>query len=43
MIFLAIGAAALYQAAKYFEISSWTDLKEKLLPKLDEFKNLVSA
>ena len=43
MIFLAIGAAVLYRAAKYFEISSWADFKEKLAPQLKEFKDLVYA
>jgi hypothetical protein len=40
-IYLTIGAAVLYQVAKYFEISSWADLKEKLVPKIKEFKDLV--
>lgn len=43
MIFLAIGAAALYGTAKYFGISSWADLKNRLVPKLREFKDLVYA
>ena len=43
LILLTVGAAALYQVAKYFEISSWTDVKEKLVPKLKEFKDLVYA
>jgi hypothetical protein len=43
LIFLAIGAAVLYRAAKYFGISSWADLKEKLLPQLKEIKDLAFA
>ena len=43
MIFLVLGAAVLYRAAKYFEISSWADFKDKLVPKLKEFKDLVYA
>jgi hypothetical protein len=40
-IFLTIGAVVLYQVAKYFEITSWADFKKKLLPKLEEVKDLV--
>jgi hypothetical protein len=41
LVLLALGTAALYQVAKYLEIASWDDLKNKLAPKLKEFKNLV--
>ncbi len=43
LIFLALGAAVLYRAAKYLEISSWADFKEKLFPQLKELNGLVSA
>ncbi len=43
LIFLALGAAVLYRVAKYLEISSWADLKNTLVPKLKEFKDLAYA
>ncbi|MGZ3899996.1 MAG: hypothetical protein ACXVNM_02830 [Bacteroidia bacterium] len=39
LILITIGAAALYQVAKYYKINSWEDVK-KLLPQI---KGLIGA
>lgn len=43
MIFLALGAAALYQAAKYFKIESWADLSKLAVDKFGSLKNMTYA
>jgi hypothetical protein len=41
LIFMAIGAVALYRVAKYLGINSWSDVRTKAVPKLVELRNLV--
>jgi hypothetical protein len=41
LMYMAIGAVAVYQLAKYLGINSWSDVRTKAVPKLAELKNLV--